>query len=279
MSNEFDDSLHKILKDKIRRKIILLLTEKSSLSYTNLLDSLEGVNNGRLNYHLKVLGDLLLKDADGQYLLSERGRLASKLLLESAGQQSALQYRGKAWKRLLAVLGVSNLASILLLMSLTFLGYIDFIGLIRGIFGFATTTVGLYFFYRMIRPPTVEQVQSGQVRTVQDIFVSGRHLQEVHEEIQRWANEEGLTVEVERDGFLRGHLGTPSGLITTPKYFEVTYKPDQSGVLVHTEGWIGIFGVSERSFSKTAFAFSGPARKSGWKIMSRLWQRLKALSK
>ena len=23
--------------------------------------------------------------------------------------------------------------------------------------------------------------------------------------------------------------GTPSGLVTTPKYFEVTYKPDQSG--------------------------------------------------
>ena len=140
-------------------------------------------------------------------------------MLETSGQQSALQYRGKAWKRLIVVLGASNLASVLLLLSLTVLGYIDFVGLIRGIFGFATTTVGLYFFYRMIRPLTVKQVQSGQARTVQDIFVSGRHLQEVHEEIQRWANEEA-TVEVERDGFLRGRLGTPSGLVTTPKYFE-----------------------------------------------------------
>lgn len=99
MSQGFDDSLHKILKDKTRRKIILLLTENGSLSYTTLLSSLAVVNNGRLNYHLKVLGDLLTKDADGQYLLSERGRLASKLLLESSEQQSALQYRGKAWKR------------------------------------------------------------------------------------------------------------------------------------------------------------------------------------
>jgi hypothetical protein len=104
-------------------------------------------------------------------------------------------------------------------------------------------------------------------------------LQEVHEEIQRWANEEGLTVEMEGDGFIRGRLGTPSGLVTTPKYFEVTYKPDQSGVLVQTEGGISIFGVRERSFSKTALVSAGPARKSGWKVMSRLWQRLKSLSK
>jgi hypothetical protein len=35
-----------------------------------------------MNYHLKVLGDLLQKNEEGRYLLSEKGRLASRLLLE-----------------------------------------------------------------------------------------------------------------------------------------------------------------------------------------------------
>ena len=66
-------SLHKILKDETRRKIILLLNEKDSLSYTDLMDTLEIVSTGMLNYHLKVLGDLLIKNESGQYTLTEKG--------------------------------------------------------------------------------------------------------------------------------------------------------------------------------------------------------------
>ena len=51
-------SLHKILKEETRRKIMLLLNEKQSLSYTELLDATETGSTGLLNYHLKVLGDL-----------------------------------------------------------------------------------------------------------------------------------------------------------------------------------------------------------------------------
>ena len=75
------DSFHKILKDKTRRKIVLLLKEKGSLSYTDLTTFLGIVNTGRLNYHLKILDDLLIKNKNGQYILSERGKLASKLLM------------------------------------------------------------------------------------------------------------------------------------------------------------------------------------------------------
>jgi hypothetical protein len=35
-----------------------------------------------MNYHLKVLGDLLLKMDDGRYALTEKGKFASRLLLE-----------------------------------------------------------------------------------------------------------------------------------------------------------------------------------------------------
>lgn len=75
-------SLHKILKDDTRQKIILLLNEKGSLGYTELLDATESSSTGLLNYHLKVLGDLLTltKNEAGQYLLSEKGKLAFRLL-------------------------------------------------------------------------------------------------------------------------------------------------------------------------------------------------------
>jgi len=75
-------SLHKILKDETRRKIILLLNDKGSLSYTDLMDTLGIVSTGTLNYHLKVLGDLLTRNEAGQYMLTEKGKLASRILLE-----------------------------------------------------------------------------------------------------------------------------------------------------------------------------------------------------
>jgi hypothetical protein len=75
-------SLHKILKDETRQKIILLLNEKESLGYTELLDTTEVGSTGRLNYHLKVLVELLQKNENGQYSLTEKGKLASQLLTE-----------------------------------------------------------------------------------------------------------------------------------------------------------------------------------------------------
>ncbi len=70
------------MKDETRRKIILQLHEKDSLSYVDLMKALGIANTGKMNYHLKVLGDLLLKTDDGQYALTEKGKLASRLLLE-----------------------------------------------------------------------------------------------------------------------------------------------------------------------------------------------------
>ncbi len=75
-------SLHKVLRDETRRKIILLLQEKGSLSYVDLMKTLGITNTGKMNYHLKILGDLLSKKEDGQYALTEKGTLASRLLLE-----------------------------------------------------------------------------------------------------------------------------------------------------------------------------------------------------
>ena len=74
------ESLHKILKHPIRRNIVLELDEKRELAYMDLMNLLEVENTGKLNYHLKILGDLIEKNGNGKYHLTEKGDLASQLL-------------------------------------------------------------------------------------------------------------------------------------------------------------------------------------------------------
>lgn len=74
-------SLHKIIKHPIRRRVVLTLLEKKDLSYMDLMNLVKVDNTGKLNYHLKILGDLIEKNGDGRYRLTEKGQLASQLLL------------------------------------------------------------------------------------------------------------------------------------------------------------------------------------------------------
>jgi hypothetical protein len=45
-------------------------------------------NTGKLNYHLKILGDLIKKDESGKYSLSEKGQLAVQVLQKSVGKET-----------------------------------------------------------------------------------------------------------------------------------------------------------------------------------------------
>jgi hypothetical protein len=73
------NSLHKSLKDETRRKIISILAAKGALGYSELMAELQIASTGRLNYHLKVLDGLISKDAEGKYLLSEKGKAAQRV--------------------------------------------------------------------------------------------------------------------------------------------------------------------------------------------------------
>ena len=116
-------SLHKTLKDDKRRKIVLLLNNKGSLSYTDLLNSLGNVSTGLLNYHLKVLNDLLAKE-DGQYMLTEKGKLASRLLTEFPEKDESFQKKKRKQFWTLAV--VVQLFYLISSISLYYLNYLDF---------------------------------------------------------------------------------------------------------------------------------------------------------
>ncbi len=47
----------------------------------DLMGAVEASNTGKFNYHLKILADLIQKDSDGKYLLTEKGQLATQFLL------------------------------------------------------------------------------------------------------------------------------------------------------------------------------------------------------
>jgi hypothetical protein len=73
--------LHGVLKDKTRTRILELLEQNELLGYSELQDQLGISHTGTLNYHLKVLGDLLAKDGpSGKYSLSDKGKIAASLL-------------------------------------------------------------------------------------------------------------------------------------------------------------------------------------------------------
>ncbi|MCW4023575.1 MAG: transcriptional regulator [Candidatus Bathyarchaeota archaeon] len=80
MSVDFD-SFRDVLKHPIRRKIVLALNERKNLTYTDLMSYAESESTGKINYHLKALGDLITKNSNGQYALTEKGVLAAQFLL------------------------------------------------------------------------------------------------------------------------------------------------------------------------------------------------------
>jgi hypothetical protein len=50
------------------------------MNYTEIMTVLRITNAGRLNSHVKILGDLIAKDSDGKYRLTKRGRIAPEML-------------------------------------------------------------------------------------------------------------------------------------------------------------------------------------------------------
>ncbi|MCW4030416.1 MAG: winged helix-turn-helix domain-containing protein [Candidatus Bathyarchaeota archaeon] len=294
-------TLHKILKDQTRRKILRLIEAKGALTYTDLMTALSCNNTGTLNYHLKILCELLEKNDAGQYVLSAKGKAASRLLVEFPEPDYSLQAKRSWWRRFWFVAVTLDGLGLFLVGYFYFIGYLSRGALVQGIFGFVAGIAFLYFFYRMIRPVTRslnkppknmqpnDSLGSCSIpvttlnesnRTVQDILVFGRTLEEVKAQIQYWINQEGITLEAERDDYVRGRLGIPSGLgLTAPKYFEVTLQAQDGNVKVHTEGWISVYDLSELSFTNNRLAMGSIPRRKGWQVINRLWTELKTMSK
>ena len=84
-------------------------------------------STGTLNYHLKVLGDLLEKTDSGQYRLSEKGKLASRFLTEFSEQDGALKAKKVWWRRFWVIAVILPAAWLLIVLYLHFSGYLDYV--------------------------------------------------------------------------------------------------------------------------------------------------------
>jgi DNA-binding transcriptional ArsR family regulator len=151
-------SLHKVLKDETRRRIILILNEKGSLTYTELLDSLEVVSTGLLNYHLKVLSELVTKNSNGHYILTEKGELASKLLLEFPQESTLLKLRKwerKFWKAAVAILFSFSIINV----AAYFLGYLSLNSLYLSLIFAIPGICAIYVFEHFMRDVISEKLR------------------------------------------------------------------------------------------------------------------------
>ena len=73
--------LNKTLSDGTRVSILQVLKLRGPASYSNLMETLGITNTGQLNYHLKVLGDVIRKEGpDGKYELTAKGTVALDFL-------------------------------------------------------------------------------------------------------------------------------------------------------------------------------------------------------
>lgn len=66
------------LNHPIRRRIIEMLA-RDNMQYTHMLEELD-VDTGKLNFHLKKLGDLIEKDEKGLYKLTDKGLRAFSIM-------------------------------------------------------------------------------------------------------------------------------------------------------------------------------------------------------
>jgi F0F1-type ATP synthase assembly protein I len=163
-------SLYKILKDDNRQKIIVLINENGSLSYTDLIKKLDTVSTGLLNYHLKILGDLLSKNEEGQYTLSEKGRLASKLL-EEFPEQENLSAKRKRQKRLWLALGLSQAVFFIVVLALYSQRYVDSAILIMSTVTFVGMIAITYLGYRLRDNPLTPELRAKKKFT--GVYIAG----------------------------------------------------------------------------------------------------------
>jgi hypothetical protein len=127
---------YKVLKDGINQKILTVINENGSLSHADLMEK-TGINSDSLlNWHLKILVEFLRKNEKNQYLLTEKGQTALKILTENPEQIK--NFKRKKQKQSWIALGIVYAISFSVILTLYSQEYINtktlspFIGMFAG---------------------------------------------------------------------------------------------------------------------------------------------------
>ncbi len=156
------ESFHKILKDETRRKIILLIDEKGSVSYSALMKDIPSISTGLLNYHLKVLDDLLAKDEKSKYILTEKGKRASQMLIEFPYEGTFVKMRRwerKFWKGAILIL----ISLLVINLGEYFLGYISSLTMYINLLWIVPIISVIYVFEHFMKDVVSEKIRQKYV--------------------------------------------------------------------------------------------------------------------
>ena len=128
-------SLHKILKDETRRKIVIIINEKGSITYTELPKS-----------SWRPTG----KKRSGAYLLTEKGKVAFILISEVQEKKGAAER--PVWRRRFWIsMAIAQIAYFGIALTFYFLHYIDLFRFASATTGFIIGVISIYFIWRMVR--------------------------------------------------------------------------------------------------------------------------------
>jgi len=142
-----DASLHEVLGDETRRKIVRLLRENGTLSYTELMKATTVRSSGKMNYHLKVLDNMLSTNEKGQYSLTEKGIFAYTSLNSFQNKKSLLRIN-TPWQQWIG----TTVLSTLYLLGLFFLysrGILDFEVAFLNLISVVLAASALFYFSRV----------------------------------------------------------------------------------------------------------------------------------
>ncbi|QXJ32275.1 winged helix-turn-helix domain-containing protein [Saccharolobus shibatae] len=84
------DNFTRIIKDKTRREILIYLYNKGKATYSDILHDLN-LSTGKLNYHLKILEPLILKEEE-YYKLNEKGKQLVEIMLSLSNDKREIEY-------------------------------------------------------------------------------------------------------------------------------------------------------------------------------------------
>jgi hypothetical protein len=115
-------------------------------------------------------------------------------------------------------------------------------------------------------------------RSKWDIPVAGRTAEETKTAVQKWFSEHNIKLVESKPDSIKGRWG--HGYIAASKYFQVSFRPVEGGVIAQVEGWISPFEMGEQELSTGPwYTMGGIPRIEGWIATEKLLGALQAFSK
>ena len=124
------------------RGFCFTLNESGSQSYTDLMNSQRITSTGKFNYHIKMLNGLVSKNQDGLYSLTEKGKLAIRLMEEFCEKKSQSEQDAAFPRGYYIVVGLFSIVFLTLEFGFYISGIINLQAFVEY---FATTVLGIFF--------------------------------------------------------------------------------------------------------------------------------------